>query len=69
MHDSLYNPYGFDLMEFIGKNVAARRARGRFLLFANPDDVWPPALFRRLADDDLGYADLRHASQGGSDSH
>jgi hypothetical protein len=50
VHDSLYNPYGFDLMEFIGKNVAARRARGKFLLFANPDDVWSDALVRRLAD-------------------
>eukprot|EP00960_Hanusia_phi_P052977 761776-Hanusia_phi.AAC.2 len=24
VHDSLYNPFDFDLMEFIGKNVAAR---------------------------------------------
>jgi len=28
--EQLYNPYDFDLMEFVGKNVAARRARGRY---------------------------------------
>jgi hypothetical protein len=57
VHDLLYNPYYFDLMEFVGKNVAARRARGRFLLFANPDDVWSDALVRRLADQHLGLRD------------
>jgi hypothetical protein len=30
VHDSLYNPYDFDLMEFVAKNIAARRARGSF---------------------------------------
>ena len=40
-----------------GKNVAARRARGRYLLFANPDDVWSDALVRRLADRELGLRD------------
>ncbi|EKX48248.1 hypothetical protein GUITHDRAFT_136770 [Guillardia theta CCMP2712] len=49
VHDSLYNPYDFDLMEFIGKNVAARRARGKFLLFANPDDVWSHAIVNQIA--------------------
>mmetsp|Transcript_42166 Transcript_42166/g.98897 ORF Transcript_42166/g.98897 Transcript_42166/m.98897 type:complete len:655 (+) Transcript_42166:116-2080(+) len=48
-HDKLYNPYDFDLMEFIGKNVAARRARGQHLLFGNPDDVWAEELIARLA--------------------
>jgi hypothetical protein len=49
VHSSLYNPYDFDLMEFIGKNVAARRARGRFLLFTNPDDCMSDAIVSRLA--------------------
>lgn len=40
VHDAIHNPYDFDLLEFMGKNVAARRARGKYLLFANPDDVW-----------------------------
>ena len=40
VHDTIHNPYDFDCLEFVGKNVAARRARGKYLLFANPDDVW-----------------------------
>lgn len=65
VHDSIYNPFDFDLMEFIGKNVAARRARGKYLLFANPDDVWSDSLVRRLSDrqsglrEDAVYATFR----------
>ena len=67
VHDSIYNPYDFDLMEFIGKNVAARRARGKYLLFANPDDVWSDALVRRLADRQLGLRpDVVYATFRGS---
>jgi hypothetical protein len=38
LHGSFYNPLGYDLLEYVGKNIAARRARGRFVLFTNPDD-------------------------------
>ena len=65
MHNSLYNPYDFDLMEFIGKNVAARRARGKFLLFTNPDDCLSDAmvamLARRRLRDDVVYSTFRGA--------
>lgn len=40
---------GFDLLEFIGKNAAARRSRGRFLLFTNPDDIFSPQIIRSIA--------------------
>ena len=59
----MYNPYDFDLMEFIGKNVAARRALGRFMIFTNPDDVWSEALVQQLARrtlrDDVMYGTFR----------
>ena len=65
MHNSLYNPYDFDLMEFIGKNIAARRARGRFLLFTNPDDCMSDAmvamLARRRLREDVVYSTFRGA--------
>jgi hypothetical protein len=56
LHGALYNPLGLDLLEYVGKNVAARRARGRFVLFMNPDDCLsdPMAAFlarRRLRGD------------------
>ena len=38
MHRRLYNPLALDLLEYVGKNVGARRARGRFVLFINPGD-------------------------------
>jgi hypothetical protein len=67
VHDTIHNPYDFDLLEFVGKNVAARRARGKYLLFANPDDVWTDALVRRLADCQLGLReDVVYATFRGS---
>lgn len=53
MHDSLWNPAGFDLFEFIGKNAASRRARGRFLLFTNQDDIFSPQLIQTIARKEL----------------
>jgi hypothetical protein len=53
VHSGVYNPYGYDHFEFHGKNAAARRARGRFLAFTNPDDLWPEALVQRLSMRDL----------------
>ena len=68
IHDSLYNPFDFDLMEFIGKNAAARRARGRFLLFTNPDDCLSDAMAARLARrelrSDVVYTTFRGALVG-----
>ena len=48
VHEGEYNPYGYDHFEFHAKNTGARRARGRFLVFTNPDDVWPEALVELL---------------------
>jgi hypothetical protein len=62
-HETVYNPHGLDLLEFVGKNAAARRARGRFLLFTNPDDCWSEALAQLLADrrlrTDVFYTSIR----------
>jgi hypothetical protein len=63
MHNSFYNPHGFDLLEYVGKNIAARRARGRFVLFTNPDDCLsdPMAAFlaRKRLRSDAFYTALR----------
>jgi len=50
VHEQLWNPIGFDLLEFVGKNAAARRARGQFLLFTNPDDVISPQIIATIGD-------------------
>ena len=49
LHESFYNPLKFDLLEYVGKNIAARRARGRFILFTNPDDCFSDAMVAFLA--------------------
>jgi hypothetical protein len=63
VHSTFWNPYDFDLLEFIGKNVAGRRARGRFLLFTNPDDVPSEGLVkvfsRQLLNDNTFYGGFR----------
>ncbi len=68
LHETLWNPYDFDLLEFVGKNAAARRARGRFLLFSNPDDILSDALVKSLARRDLDsrvmYATFRGVIDG-----
>ena len=46
---AMYNPTRKDIMEFIGKNVAARRAVGEFLLFTNPDNIFSQGLGRFIA--------------------
>ena len=51
--DTFYNPYKIDMLEFVAKNVGARRARGDFLLFTNPDDIWSVTLAEKLARRDL----------------
>jgi hypothetical protein len=53
IHSKVHNPHGYDHFELHGKNAAARRARGRFVAFTNPDDLWPEALIERLARRDL----------------
>jgi hypothetical protein len=63
LHGSFYNPHGFDLLEYVGKNIAARRARGRFVLFTNPDDCLsdPMAAFlaRKRLRSDAFYTAIR----------
>ena len=49
LHDSFYNPHELDLLEYAGKNIAARRARGRFVLFTNPDDCFSDGMAAFLA--------------------
>lgn len=44
------------LWEYIGKNVAARAARGQFLLFTNPDDIYDSRLIGLLARQSLNPA-------------
>jgi len=62
-HETVYNPHGLDLLEYVGKNAAARRARGRFLLFTNPDNCWSEGLAQLLADrrlrTDVFYTSIR----------
>ena len=63
VHLGIWNPYGFDLLEFYGKNAGARRARGRFLLFTNPDDIFSPEIIQTIAmrglKDDTMYSTWR----------
>jgi GT2 family glycosyltransferase len=63
MHAGFYNPPGLDLLEYAAKNAAARRARGRFVLFTNPDDCLaePLAAFlaRRRLRRDAFYSTVR----------
>lgn len=47
-HETLYNPHNLDLFELVGKNAAARRARGSYLLFTNPDNCWSDQLGQLL---------------------
>ena len=47
-NDDVYNPSHKDIMEYIGQNVGARRARGKFLLFTNPDNIFPVRLGKFL---------------------
>lgn len=43
---SSFNPLpGARVREYVGKNIAAQRAHGRFLLFTNPDNVFPSPVF------------------------
>lgn len=64
-HAMMHNPLNFSLLEFMAKNVAARRSCGQFLLFSNPDDVFSEALVRTLAErklrDDVFYGNYRGA--------
>ncbi len=53
VHARVHNPHGYDHLEHHGKNAGARRARGRFLAFTNPDNLWPEPLVERLARRDL----------------
>jgi len=60
VHARTYNPYAYDHFELHAKNAGARRARGRFVVFSNPDNLWTEALVDRLAGrslrDDTFYA-------------
>lgn len=45
IHDNdTYNPTNKNFLEFIAKNVGARRARGEHLLFTNPDNIFSAGL-------------------------
>jgi hypothetical protein len=37
------------LLEFVGKNVGVRRARGEYILVTNPDIIFPEAMIKFLA--------------------
>jgi hypothetical protein len=37
------------LLEFVGKNVGVRRARGEYILVTNPDIIFPEAMLKFLA--------------------
>jgi hypothetical protein len=67
MHGGFYNPPGLNLLEYAAKNVAARRARGRFILFTNPDNCLSNAmaafLARRRLRPDAFYSTIRIEAQ------
>jgi hypothetical protein len=41
------------LLEFVGKNVGVRRARGEYILVTNPDIIFPQTMIKFLAEADL----------------
>jgi hypothetical protein len=53
-HKAIYNPHA---LSFLGhaKNIGARRAKGQFILFTNPDHVWAEGLGSLI-----GRKHLRH---------
>ena len=44
LHGEVFNPGNRTMMEWLAKNAAARRARGEYLLYTNPDDIWSDGL-------------------------
>ena len=49
LHNNVWNPEKLDLLEYVGKNAGARRARGRFLLMMNQDDIISEEMIKTLA--------------------
>lgn len=63
LHKIVWNPHKLDLFEYIAKNAAVRRARGKYLLLGNPDNCWSEDLTRLLSRrrlwDDIFYTAVR----------
>jgi hypothetical protein len=55
LHKTIYNPHGFSVLQCHAKNIGARRAKGQFILFTNPDNVWADGLGSLI-----GRKHLRH---------
>ena len=53
LHEKLPNPGKLPLLEYIGKNVGVRRARGEFILVTNPDIIFNEAIIKYLASQPL----------------
>jgi len=49
IHESLPNPAGLFLFEYLGKNVGVRRARGEYVLATNPDVIFSEELIKFIA--------------------
>lgn len=65
--DSLPNPHKVSFWEFQAKNIGIRRATGHFILSANPDNIYSPALVYRLRDlkEDCFYRTNHHDTRDG----
>ena len=48
LHAAQANPTSIDLVLTTAKNVGARRARGKFIVFTNADIIFPPKLLLQL---------------------
>jgi hypothetical protein len=53
VHNSLPNPAGLFLFEYLGKNVGVRRASSEYILVTNPDVIFNEYLIKFLASGNL----------------
>jgi hypothetical protein len=49
IHNSIHNPRGIQVFEYMAKNVGMRRARGQYILCTNPDSLFNPEVVGFLA--------------------